>query len=116
MKYENLADTSLIGELTNFSKFEWNSVVVKVSVDKTTNTGTKIKIYTNFNIMKTDLEFTTTIDQTIAGIGFCTGNGSCNPAGKGIINIVWGSAYYKNVRIYDVKIPMQTLADFIMGR
>jgi hypothetical protein len=109
LTYQNTVDTSFSGDLTNFNMYEWNYILIQV-------TDTKINIYTNQK-STADLTFSisTSSDHNITGLGFCRGN--CNAGGVIATNIIWGSAYYRNIRIYDNSlITVDVIKEYILGK
>jgi hypothetical protein len=63
----------------------------------TANGKTTINIYVNYSFLS-PIIYTTATDQTLYGIGIC--NGNCNPGNQGAVTITWGSAYYRDIKVY----------------
>ena len=84
------------------NKHEWNNIIIKMVK---TGTDQTISIYTNFDLenpVYTNNTVPLGTDLTLSSIVFCSGaNGTCSPNGVPI-TINWGSAYYKNFRVWDV--------------
>jgi len=104
-KWEAPAASSATGPLVGFNKYEWNKFMFKVV---TTGATSLLSVYVNNNLDTPDYTKTISSSMVLQKIAFCfydnvglvAGKMSCSLIGA---NIDWGSAYYKNIRVWDVK-------------
>jgi hypothetical protein len=92
--YANLKDATMNVQLKAFKQYEWNNIMIAT---ETVNDTTKVNIYVNYSFLN-PIRYTTTTDQMLYGIGIC--NGNCNPGNQGAASITWGSAYYRDIKVY----------------
>lgn len=105
-KYKNeqavVSDNTLPNLKDNI--LEWSIVTILV---KQNTFGTyDIKLYTDYSFEESEISLTNTTNQNLLGIAFCNSiptntNTSCTLNGKNYNNIKWGSAWYKDFRIWD---------------
>ena len=88
----------------------WNKIVIETKIE---TTGQNVYVYINFEKDPiTIANIDTSITMRLQYISFCSrkSNGDCIP---GSSNIMWGSAYYRNIRVWDIKSSsLQTIQDF----
>ena len=91
----------------------WNKIVIETIIE---TTGQSVNVHINFEkIPITISNIDTSITMRLQYISFCSrkSNGDCIP---GSSNIMWGSAYYKNIRVWDIKSSsIQTIQDYNSG-
>ena len=89
-----------------YMKFEWNRFMFKV---KTTGASNEISIFVNNNLNTAEFTQTITDPMILQKIAFCfydntgaiQGRMSCQ-ALVGTTTLDWGSAYYRNIRVWDI--------------
>ena len=87
--------------IEGISLYEWNIIIIEVIIYDSGNSD--VKVYVNFNFMSPISLFSTaTAPMDLESIGFCSskGNGKCSNSDSDVI--YWGSAYYKNIRVWDI--------------
>ena len=89
--------------LSNLKLYEWNRIIIENILDEPNYTYI-VNIYVNNNLIKPDIQMnfrSNLYDMTVKGIGFCNNIevDTCSFDGH-IIYTKWGSAYYKNIKIY----------------
>ena len=87
----------------DISEFEWFFVFIKTELS---NTGSNVYVYINKNFLNSTAAFLnipTSTNMQLQTISFCThqNNGYCLPGTK--VNVNWGAAYYKNMRVWNLK-------------
>ena len=98
--------------IVNFNRHEWNQVVIKTSL-----IGKQyVEYYINGDFSSDPIRFdsfSATQNLQLNSISFCSRNknGDCTN-GEGF-NHVWGSAYYKDIRVWDLK---STTLDLIKAK
>ena len=101
--YGIIGDESKNKQLNNIHSFEWNKIVIKTTLGS--SSGQSVIIYVNYNFDET-ANITGIPDSTnmqLSYISFCSNpsNGKCVD-GSESTNIYWGSAYYSNIRVWDL--------------
>ena len=88
----------------------WNKIVIETRIE---TTGQNVYIHLNFEKDIYRLEnIDSSITMRLQYISFCSrkSNGDCIP---GSSNIMWGSAYYRNIRVWDISSSsIQTIEDY----
>jgi hypothetical protein len=89
--------------IEGISKYEWNKIVIRTTLGSTT--GQNVIVYVNYNLDSPAAQFSNipdSINMQLQYISFCSNkdNGYCTSAGTANIN--WGSAYYRNIRVWDL--------------
>ena len=98
--YYQIINTAYKVELTGLSGYEdkWHKFVIETII---ATTGQNVYIHSNFekNILSI-LSISTSTNMNLQYISFCSRktSGDCIP---GSSNIMWGSAYYRNIRVWD---------------
>ena len=94
--YENTDNSALQGQIAGINDYEWNKVYIRTRINEK-----QIDLFLNFEIANPKLSFTDieNTDLQISKITFCArkNSGNCGVSG----GLDWGSAYYKNIRIWD---------------
>jgi len=111
-KWDYPAASSATGPLAGYKKFEWNRFMFKV---KTTGVTNVISVFVNNNLDTPEFTKTVVSPMILQKIAFCfydntgpiPGRMSCGLIGS---NIDWGSAYYKNIRVWDVSTASEWVA------
>ena len=101
--YYKIIDSIYSRQLDGISDYEWNKIVIKTTLGVTS--GQNAYVYINFdidNIKASILNIPSSIKMQLQYISFCSkeDNGYCTSAGP--IDIVWGSAYYRNIRVWEL--------------
>ena len=111
--YEISVATSLNARISGISTYEWNKVIIKTTLD--TTLGQNVYIYVNFDLenpVATFNSISSSNNMQLQYISFCSrgGSGDCTP---GSSSINWGSAYYRNIRLWDLKTSsLEMIEDF----
>ena len=107
-KYGNLKISSgtYLYELSSMQMYEWNRIIIETQYDDTSTSYT-IKIYMNYNFDEPEVQINdlddSIYDMSWKGLGFCN-QPYANCLIDGIIyNRKWGSAWYRNIRVWDQK-------------
>jgi hypothetical protein len=93
----------------------WNKIVIETKIS---TTGQDVHIHTNFekgNSIISILSVSLSIPMRLQYISFCSrkASGDCIP---GSSNIMWGSAYYRNIRVWDIRSSsIYTIQDYNNG-
>ena len=115
--YYKIIDSVYSSSLDGISDYEWNKIVIKTTLGVTL--GQNVYVYINFdidNIKATILNIASSVKMQLQYISFCSGhdNGDCTPAGAA--DVTWGSAYYRNIRIWELfSSSIFTIQDFNIG-
>ena len=101
--YYKIIDSIYSKPLDGISDYEWNKIIIKTTLGVTL--GQNVYVYINFdidNIKATILNIPSSIKMQLQYISFCSkeDNGDCTPGGAA--DITWGSAYYRNIRIWEL--------------
>ena len=101
--YYRIIDSIYTSTLDGISDYEWNKIVIKTTLGVTL--GQNVYVYINFdidNIKATIQNIPSSIKMQLQYISFCSKeeNGDCTPAGA--MEVTWGSAYYKNIRVWEL--------------
>lgn len=99
--YQLLTSLNYKIQLTNFSQFNWNHVLIHFDSVKR-----NFKVVTNFNYYTPSFQLinaNSAINFTLQKLVFCSNNAFCSAASNKeyLTNIVWGAAFYKDIRISD---------------
>ena len=110
--YAFYSDINNPEKIEGINLYEWNKLLIEVKI--ISNTNKIIKVYLNFDLNNPRITkpITNNSNVMLNTIGFCStpDNGECQPSGT---NIYWGSAYYKNLRIWDLsKASLQTVQSY----
>lgn len=110
-KWDAPAPSSATGPLSGYKQFEWNRFMFKVS---TTGATSVISVLVNNNLDSPEFTQTVAIPMSLQKIAFCfydstggIGKTSCSLIGQ---NIDWGSAYYKNIRVWNISTASEWVA------
>lgn len=100
--YYEIVDTVYKKKLEGVQSYEWNRFVIKTTLGAT---GQNVDVYVNYKFNSPDVIFTSipaSTNMQLTSISFCSDvkNGDCTPSK---IKINWGSAYYRNIRVWDLK-------------
>ena len=101
--YYEVISTPYKKQLGDIQQYEWNRIVLKTVI------GTSLQhvfIYVNYDFATDDTNVTdipSSVNMLLKTISFCSSeaNGDCSESGTAAIN--WGSAYYRNFRVWDLK-------------
>ena len=101
--YEIIGNSYYKYKLSDISRYEWNKIVIRTTLGSTT--GQNVIVYVNYNLNTPAAQFSgipDSINMQLQYISFCSNkdNGYCTSAGTA--NIYWGSAYYRNIRVWDL--------------
>ena len=114
--YEIIVSTSLNSPISGISDYEWNKIIIRTSLDSTI--GQNVDVFLNFDLNNPVASFSSissSIEMNLQYISFCSrgGSGDCTP---GQSNIYWGSAYYRNIRVWEYKATsLEMIEDFNAG-
>ena len=114
--YEVIVSTSLNTPISGISDYEWNKIIIRTTLH--TTLGQNVDIFLNFDLQNPIASFqsiSSNIDMKLVYISFCSraGSGDCTP-GTSFIN--WGSAYYRNIRIWEYRATtLEMIEDFNAG-
>ena len=100
--YYQFKETKLINEISGLNEYEWNKFYIRTKIDER-----QIDLFLNFEIANPKFTFnednglSQTEDLQLNKISFCSRyyNDNKNYCNNPEIN--WGSAYYKNIRVWD---------------
>ena len=112
--YYKIIESIYSRPLDGISDYEWNKIVIKTTLGVTL--GQNVYVYINFdidNIKATILNIPSSIKMQLQYISFCSkeDNGDCTPAGA--MDVTWGSAYYRNIRVWEIySSSIYTIQDF----
>ena len=115
--YYKIIDSIYSSTLDGISNYEWNKIIIKTTLG--VNLGQNIYVYINFdidNIKATITNIPSSINMQLQHISFCSKeeNGECSPAGTA--DITWGSAYYRNIRIWELySSSIYSIQDYNIG-
>jgi hypothetical protein len=103
----NLATTSYT--MQSIQRYEWNRIIIKyVNVNGSFN----LYIFVNYQFTNpevTILNIPVAVSQNLMSIAFCnTVDGNCSTQGTTLF-ISWGSAYYRNIRVWDATLATEWL-------
>ena len=111
--YYQIINSAYKQQITGIESDLWNRIVIETKIE---TTGQSVNVHINFEKKITTLaNIDTSITMRLQYISFCSrkSNGDCIP---GSSNIMWGSAYYKNIRVWDIRSSsIQTIQDFNNG-
>ena len=101
--YYRIIDSIYSSTLDGISNYEWNKIVIKTTLGVTL--GQNVYVYINFdidNIKATIQNIPSSIKMQLQYISFCSKeeNGDCTAAGA--MDVTWGSAYYRNIRVWEL--------------
>ena len=113
-KYEVWNSLNNNGTLTGFKQYEWNRIMFKVIVSSGT-TSVCVFVNNNFDVPEFPSSFPckpVTDNMILQRIAFCQYSASlnkknCQAIGK---DIEFGSAFYKNIRVWEVSSAPETVA------
>ena len=99
--------------LKSIHPYEWNYIIIRYQ-------NNKVSVFVNMKLYEPEFEYDITPNPeyryNLTAIAFCTGEHQCEPLGEKL-KINWTSAYYKNIRIYDLKqTNIYTINDYIQKR
>ena len=111
--YYQIINSAYKVQMPAISRDKWNKIVIETSID---TTGQNVYVHTNFEkeILEI-LSVSPSISMRLQYISFCSRKeaGDCIP---GSSNIMWGSAYYRNIRVWDIRSSsIYTIQDFNNG-
>lgn len=102
-KHDNTVEY-LLGTLdSNSNRYNWINIMINVTKNTVTNQFDH-KVFVNYKFTIPDATFSTTSVQ-LKGIFFCTlmnsTKNTCTDGTNDYGTYIWGSAYYKDIKIYD---------------
>ena len=111
--YYQIINSAYKVQMPAIDRNKWNKIVIETSID---TTGQNVYVHTNFEkeILQI-LSVSPSISMRLQYISFCSRKeaGDCIP---GSSNIMWGSAYYRNIRVWDIRSSsIYTIQDFNNG-
>ena len=115
--YYKIIDSIYSSTLDGISNYEWNKIVIKTTLGVTL--GQNVYVYINFdidNIKATITNIASSVKMELQYISFCSkeSNGDCTPAGAA--DVTWGSAYYRNIRIWELySSSIYSIQDYNIG-
>ena len=98
--YYSIIGTVYTYSLSGISEFEWNKILIETSL----GTSQNVKVYINFKSIP-DVNINgigTSITMNLTYISFCSNKNNGDCTGSGSANLNWGSAYYRNLRLWDI--------------
>ena len=108
--YYQIINSAYKKEVNKINRYKWNKIVIETKIE---TTGQNVYIHINFEKDPVELlNVDTSILLRLQYISFCSRktSGDCIP---GSSNIMWGSAYYRNIRVWDIKSSsIQTILDY----
>ena len=100
--YYNIIGTIYTKMINGISLHEWNKILIKVTLNP--SIGQNVYIYINNNLNPEPIinNIEESINMQLQSISFCSFgiNGQCSISGSPLIN--WGSAYYKNIKVWEI--------------
>ena len=100
-------------QLTGIDETKWNKIVLETTI---ATAGQSVNVHINFEKNYFSIVgISTATTMRLQYISFCSrkSNGDCIP---GSSNIMWGSAYYRNIRVWDKRSSsIFTIQDFNNG-
>ena len=100
-------------QLTGIDETKWNKIVLETTI---ATAGQSVNVHINFEKKYFSIVgISTATTMRLQYISFCSrkSNGDCIP---GSSNIMWGSAYYRNIRVWDKRSSsIFTIQDFNNG-
>ena len=98
--YYEISGTTSNSQISGISDYDWNKIIISTTLDPTI--GQNVEVYLNFDFENPRASFpsiSSNVDMTLKYISFCSrsGSGDCTP---GFDKIYWGSAYYRNIRVW----------------
>ena len=114
--YYEISGTTSNSQISGISDYEWNKIIISTTLDPTI--GQNVEVYLNFDFENPRASFpsiSSSVDMTLKYISFCSrsGSGDCTP---GYDKIYWGSAYYRNIRVWEYKSSsLEMIEDFNVG-
>ena len=111
--YYQIINSAYKRQITGIDDDKWNKIVIETIIAAT---GQNVKVHINFekDIISIN-SISTSTSMTLQYISFCSRkeSGDCIP---GSSNIMWGSAFYKNIRVWDIRSSsIQTVQDYNNG-
>lgn len=102
--YQIVGYPAYTGQLPSIQKFEWNRIMIKVTI---TSGVQYVYVFVNYGLTtpewsNSNLPVPASINMQMATISFCSNSLNGNCINGSTLSIEWGSAYYKNFRIWDV--------------
>ncbi|MCP3683106.1 MAG: hypothetical protein GY861_10485, partial [bacterium] len=115
--YEYLGNYTIAGttSITNINQGEWNYIAMEVNISFN-GTSQYLKVYHNYKLAEPAvkvLDIPTSEDLSLRAIAFC--NSSNCTTYSPTINVNWGAAYYKNIRLWDNKLNLNVIQEFSNG-
>ena len=111
--YYQIINTAYKRKLTGISTTFWNKIVIETII---ATTGQHVYVHTNFEKDIAEIKsISAGTTMRLQYISFCSRktSGDCIP---GSSNIMWGSAYYQNIRVWDIRSSsIQTIQDYNNG-
>ena len=97
----NIVNTATKGGLTSIAPYEWNRIMIKTTI---INGVQSVYVFVNYNLASAQYSTTgisTSVSMQLSSLSFCSvsGDGPCTATGT---TVEWGSAYYRNFRVWDV--------------
>jgi len=113
--YEPTTYPPNFGSLPSVQLYEWNIILIRVN--DLTLASQEINVYVNYNFVSpeyTKASIPPASNLDMQSWSFCadSAEGKCDS----LIPITWGSAYYRNVRIWDVSSSTVQLAQAFAGK
>ena len=95
--------------MQSIQKYEWNRIIFKfVNLNNSNN----LSIFVNYKFTNPEVyipNIPVSVNMNLLSIAFCsTTSGECMPQGS-FVGIDWGSAFYKNIRIWDASLATEWL-------
>ena len=111
--YYQIINSAYKIKLSGIDRDNWNKIVIETSI---ATTGQNVYVHTNFEKEILPISsISPSISMRLQYISFCSRKeaGDCIP---GSSNIMWGSAYYRNIRVWDIRSSsIFTVQDFNNG-
>ena len=98
--YYSIIGTVYTYSLSGISEYEWNKILIETSL----GTSQNVKVYINFKSVPdvNIIGIGTSITMSLTYISFCSNKNNGDCTGSGSANLNWGSAYYRNLRLWDL--------------
>ena len=111
--YYQIINSAYKIQLSGIHEKLWNKIVIETRI---ATTGQNVYLHINFEKeILSILSISSSTTMRLQYISFCSRktSGDCIP---GSSNIMWGSAYYRNIRVWDIRSSsIQTIQDFNNG-
>ena len=96
--YRIIGDTNDY-QLSDIHSYEWNKIVIRTVL----GSSSSVIVYVNYNLDTPSVQISgISKNMKLSYISFCTDSNNGNCKKDATETIYWGSAYYKNIRVWDL--------------